>query len=236
MDVLAGIDYPGRLLAVGRTSTGSAVQVYAVGGRSDGSKNRILVAQDKIVSTAAFDVKKSVGNPKLTIYDAMRRVDDRHFISNGDQTGTAIQFARCGRTFRQAMQRRQFEPDKPNYTPRISGYSDAIALEGEPSFGISVVSRNPETKGPLRRFYMEGDPGMDTEMGTGFCVHTYSGDGDPLPPFREAPFRVPMLDSAEETAGMFWDALNHFTRVAVAAKTISASGIVDIAIINLHQK
>ena len=134
------------------------------------------------------------------------------------------------------MQRRQFEPDKPNYTPRISGYMDIRPTDGEPSFGISVVRRNPDTKGPLRSFYMEGDKGMELSEapGAGYCVHTYSGDGNPLPSFTDAPFVVPVLETAAENAEMFWQRLNPDTRVAIAAKTITASGVVDIAIINRH--
>lgn len=235
LDVLAGIDYPGRLLVVGKTAGGLATQVYAVGGRSDGSKNRILVKDDNIVSTEAFDKTKSVGDPKLTIYDAMRRVGTQHIISNGDQTGTAIQYARCGLSFKKAMQRRQFEPDKPNYTPRITGFSDIQPAEGQPSFGLSLTRRNPLTGGPLRSFYMEGDDGLALEPGTGLCLHTYRRNGNPLPSFDEAPFVIPVEESAADTAQMLWERLNPDTRVAIAAKTIDASGQVEFDIINLHQ-
>jgi len=235
LDTLSRVEYPGRFLAIGQTTTGLHVQVYAIGGRSDGSRNRVLVEEDGIVSTAPFDSTKPVGDPKLTIYDAMRRAGTTHFVTNGDQTTTAVQFARSGKPFRAAMNRRWHEPDWPNYTPRISAFTETAAADGEPGFGISVIRRNPETGGPLRKLYVEGDDGMAVEPGTALAVHTYLGNGKPLPSFNESPFTLPTSDCAADTAEMIWERLNPDTRVALAAKTIDAAGGVEIAIINHHE-
>ena len=237
LETLAGVKYPGRLLAVGKTTTGLAAQVYIVEGRSEGSRNRVLIEEDNIVSTKPFDVKKPVGNPKLTIYDAMRRTGTTHVVSNGDQTTTAIQFLRSGKTFQAAMNRRQFEPDKPNYTSRISAFTELKPIEGSPSFGISVVRKLHVTGGPLRNYYEGGYTGLETPAnGVGYAVQTYSGDGKPLPSFNERPFTLPLGEGAEDTAQMIWERLDPENRVAIAAKTISATGIVDISIINQREQ
>lgn len=237
LDVLSGIEYPGRLLVVGKSAGGLAMQVYVVGGRSDGSRNRVLVNEDNIVSTRPYDPKKSVGNPRLTIYDAMRRTGTTHVVSNGDQTTTAIQFLGSGKTFREAMNRRSFESDKPNNTPRISAFTELNPSEDEPTMGISVIVKNQLTGGPLRRYFEEGVTlGMEAPGdGIGYAVHTYRGDGKPLPSFNEHPFTLPLEATATDTAEMLWACLNHDNRVAIAAKTISLSGEVDISIINQRE-
>lgn len=188
------------------------------------------------------DPSLPVGDPELTIYDAMRRVGDVHVVTNGNQTDRIIRYIRAGKTFADAMYATTYEPDEPNYTPRISGFHHFDPDEGQPYFGISVISRGHDGRygfRPYRKLYTDQSPELDfdpldvEEMG--FAVHTYKGNGDPLPSFGELPFRVPVVGSAEEMAGMLWENLDRDNRVAVAAKTFTPEGTVDIRIINRHE-
>lgn len=242
LEILAENYYPGRFLAVGFCPNGDAAQLYAIGGRSEGSKNRVLVEEDNIVSTEVFDPNKSVGDPTLTIYDAMRRYRDVHVVSNGDQTSTAIQYMRCGKTFFEAMESRDYEPDSPNYTPRISGFIDMHSNEeSKPVMGISVIRKVAVSDLAIRNTFSETaespEEKLQLENGLGYAVHTYLGDGKPLPSYDEAPFTIPIQRDAKENAEMLWENLNPETRVAVVAKTISAATLEsEFHIINLHKR
>lgn len=235
LDILAANPYPGRLLVVGFSGQ-AAVQAYAIEGRSCGSRNRVFAQQDNIVSTEIADTLEDVGDPQLTIYDAMRQVGDVHVVSNGAQTNTVAQYLRSGRSFAEAMGVTEHEPDKPNYTPRITAFIDEGAGHDEyPRVGISVIRRNPETAESVRSFYTDNSPKINLSDGVGYAVHTYRGDGNPLPSFNVPPFSIPVKSDATEMAEMLWNNLDLDNRVSVAAKTI-VEGVVDICIINQYPK
>ncbi len=205
----------------------TAVQAYAIGGRSDDSRNRILVLQDNIISTETYDKTKPVTWPELTIYDAMRAAGPVHIVSNGDQTATIVQYLRSGKSFDEAMQSETYEPDTPNFTPRISGYINTEAGENESAYGLTIIRKTPDSDQPIRKSYTEHSPEIQLESGVGYCLHTYAGNDVPLPSFDEPPVRLPILANAREMAELLWNNLNADTRIAVAVKTIAPDGRVN---------
>lgn len=233
LSLLAANPYPGRLLIMGFAGSGVAVQVYAIGGRSEDSRNRVLLLEDNIISTASYDKSKLVSHPELTIYDGMRRSGAAHIASNGDQTATIIQYLRSGQSFEEAMNSRTYEPDAPNFTPRISGFIDATSGASS-KFGLSLIRKAPDSPETIRMFYTENSPEICLEPGVGYGLHTYLGNDDPLPSFDEPPFRLPLLADPEAMAHLIWKHLNADTRVAIAAKTIAPDGQTDFFIINSH--
>jgi hypothetical protein len=243
LEALAANPYPGRLLVIGLSEDGDRiVQAYAIMGRSEGSQNRVFVLNDGIVSTEIADPTKPVGDPELTIYDAMRTVGDTHIVSNGNQTDRVAQYLRSARTFSEAMKATKREPDKPNHTSRITGFYQIDPDETEPSIGISVIRRNKNGHGSIRKLYTDQSPTQEPRLhlseGFGFGVQTYEGDGNPLPPYTEPPFTIPVGGTAEGMATMLWENLDRTNRVAVVAKTIGLNdGEVEVkfSIINRHQ-
>jgi IMP cyclohydrolase len=232
MEALAANPYPGRGIVLGVSEGGEqAVQAYWVMGRSENSRNRVLVEnEDGSVRTEAFDPSK-VLDPSLIIYNAMRTVDQfhsTHVVSNGDQTDTLVdeinrRHARLSLSerFLDALIQREFEPDAPNFTPRITATTFTPLQPGfsDGRYNYSLIKRNPTTGGAEHTFG-GGSLGGIPE-GTGICFHTYNGDGDPLPAFEGSPFAVPVQETAEEIAGTLWESLDAQNRVAIVAKTIN---------------
>lgn len=236
LEILANNPYPGRVLAQGFIGD-VAVQACAIMGRSPDSRNRIYTEEDGIVSTEVFDKSKPAKDPALTIYDAMRRTGDFHVVSNGDQTSTAIQHLRAGSTFEDAMKSRRYEPDAPNFTPRITGFIDLRNLTAErvAAAGISVIRKLPVSDLALHTFFNYYNlSGFAQRSGGGRAVHTYQRNDDPLPSFKEEPFSIPLRDNASEMARLLWNNLDKDNRVAVAAKVFTRDDH-DIHIINAHQ-
>ncbi len=205
--------YPGRGIVMGRSTEGLQIQVYWVMGRSENSRNRLLVVKDDVVKTVPFDESK-VKDPSLIIYNAMRRVGGFHVVSNGDQTDTIAEYLENMHpaSFRSALQTREFEPDAPNYTSRISGLMFMNDNYGD----LSIIRRNAEGKS-AHSFYT---PNLTEIKGVGLCVHTYANDGDPIPQFEGNPYPVPLKGSVEEIASAYWDVLNAQNRVALVVKRI----------------
>ena len=240
LSLLADNPYPGRLLVVGFAGE-AAVLAYAVQGRSEGSRNRRLVVQDNIASTEIANTSLTVGDPELTIYDAMRRVNDVEIVSNGNQTDRVVRYLRSGKTIAEALEATDHEPDKPNFTPRITGFIDGDPDDDEPFIGLSVISKNPEGEGSVRRLYtnkskMENAVGHSPDTAkVGWSVHTYQGEGDPLPSFDEPPFTIPVHEGARDMAEMLWENMDSSNRVAVVAKTITALGVVSFHVIDKNE-
>jgi len=229
LSILAENPYPGRLLVVGFAGEVSVI-AYAVQGRSEGSRNRRLVVQDNIVSTEIADPSLPVGDPELTIYDAMRRVGDVEIVSNGNQTDRVVRYLRSGKKIAEALEATDHEPDAPNFTPRITGFLDGDPDTREPYIGLSVISKNPLGEGSIRKLYTNYSPelakGLHSDRpNIGWTVHTYKGEGSPLPSFDEPPFIIPIQDRAKDMAEMLWENMDSNNRVAVAAKTISSLGV-----------
>jgi IMP cyclohydrolase len=230
-----------------------SVQAYWVMGRSDNSKNRVLIQDKTTVRTQAFDESKMT-DPSLVIYNAMVETyitqlinptadhcnTTLFIVSNGDQTDSVRERAsnpyyydgEWQGSFQQALLKREFEPDAPNFTPRITGMLAVRESASYDRYYYSIIRRNPSTERPEHAFG-QGDLARDIPSGAGICFHTYEGDGNPLPAFEGSPYAVPLESNAEEIAGAVWQNLNYEKRVALAIKTIDKkSGEVEVKIIN----
>jgi len=211
--------YPGRGLVLGRSSDGAAwLQVYWIMGRSPNSRNRVFEAEGAILRTAPHD-PATLREPALVIYEAMLELPGVHIVSNGDQTQTIRDEIASGGSFESALQKREREPDAPNYTPRISGLIDL--REGEPVFALSILKANPADPNLTDRtsFRPAAPP-----PGLGLALTTYEGDGDPLPAFRGDPLWLPLEGDPDQVADRYWKGLDADNRVALAVKRIPASG------------
>lgn len=248
MQAIADNPYPGRGIVLGVSADGTqAVETYWVMGRSENSRNRVLKNDGGVIKTDAFDPSK-VQDPSLIIYNALRTAGayspdsaiDAHIVSNGDQTDTvAQQIVKPASgddvydSFRRALFTREFEPDAPNYTPRITGMITLGATFGRSPgrYDYSIINRAYNTGQAEHTF---GSGSLDViPNGGGLCFHTYEGDGNPLPSFDQSPFVIPVQVDAQETAEAFWDVLDADNRVALVTKTIDRdTGIVDYHIIN----
>lgn len=230
---LATNPYPGRGIVAGIDRTGGyMVQVYWIMGRSPNSRNRVFDADDNgRLFTEAADPSK-VDDPSLIIYNAMREMGLNYVVSNGDQTDTVISsLVPSMFSLDLALRGREYEPDKPNFTPRITAIS-SIVKKVRVALFMSVLRKSPFGKG-CDRFTYELTPAP----GFGYCITTYSGDGDPLPSFSGDPVLMPLVGGIEEIANDYWRVLNEENRVSLAVKSIQiSSGNSSIHIINKYAK
>ncbi len=218
MKNLAGNSYPGRGIILGRSDVGQLIQVYWVMGRSPNSRNRILVLEKNIIKTTPFGPTK-VEDPSLIIYNAMKKFGDYHVVSNGTQTDTVKKdiVLSLGKTFH--------EPDDPNFTPRITGLTNQKTGE----MVLSKISQNPaDHKKSIRSYYFY----QNIKPGFGFCLHTYSGDGNPLPTFDKDPYLVSLTGNINKIAKTYWKLLNKENRVALVVKGIGKGKKDSFVIIN----
>ncbi len=222
--------YPGRGIVLGRSKDNkNAVIAYFIMGRSENSRNRIFSITDDGIRTEAYDPEK-LEDPSLIIYHPVRVFDGKTIVTNGDQTDTIRDFLAEGKCYRHALMTREFEPDNPNYTPRISG---VVLPDG--SYKLSILkSMNGDPTCCCRYFYEYDAP----KAGVGHFIHTYMHDGTPLPSFEGEPKLVALdSDSAEEFAGLLWDSLNEENKVSLFVRYIDlATGDTDDIIINKHDE
>lgn len=196
LDFLKNTSYPGRGIVVGKDCV-----YYFIMGRSENSRNRVFVETEDGIRTEAYDSAK-LSDPSLIIYHPVRALGDDLVVTNGDQTDTICEH----RDFRRALMTREYEPDAPNFTPRISAI-----VHADGSFELSILKH--ENGRCLREFFCyEG-----CEAGEGYFISTYQGDGDPLPTFRGEPMKV-ALPTPEE----LWQALNSENRVSLYARVNGA--------------
>jgi len=221
-------EYPGRGIVLGRDEQDDLVEAYWVEGRSPNSRNRVLAEKDDTsIETVAHDPSK-VEDPSLIIYNAMRSRRHGegvlHIVSNGDQTDTVYETAshkkilRPSDAFCEALFKREFEPDDPNFTARITG-SVAVGSAFN-QYNYSIIRRNPVTGQPEHTF--GGGQLADIPAGAGLCFHTYERNGNPLPTFEAGPYAVPMGINANEIAEELWDSLNDQNRVGLAVRTFDS--------------
>jgi len=195
--------YPGRGIVIGFGPGGEQVQIYWLMGRSENSKNRIFVQnKDGSVSTKAFDEKK-LTDPSLIIYNPLKIVNGVHIISNGDQTDTIAEFLAKGKSAEEALKTRTYEPDAPNYTPRISG-----VFYPNGSYAISIIKKNPKRES----IFIEKEAGA---ANIGEMLTTYEGNGNPLPSFSGLPRLMPIKNTAEENLDFYWNMLNQQYRISI---------------------
>lgn len=231
LEALRSNRYPGRGICIGLDETGGRLfQVYWIMGRSANSRNRVFVADGGELRTEPADASK-VEDASLIIYNAMRGIDGSFIVTNGNQTDTIYEALADGSTFVQALETRQYEPDAPNFTPRISGLS---LVDGEHVCTyLSVLKKSPFGDGCSRQtFQYETLP-----AGMGYTVTTYTGDGSPLPSFEGEPYLLPLEGGPTEAAGTLWDALDADNRVSLAVKAVKlATGDSEILIVNAYER
>ena len=219
--------YPGRGILLGQTPDGTrAVVAYFIMGRSENSRNRVFVVDGDGIRTQAFDESK-LTDPSLIIYAPVRTVDDCTVVTNGNQTDTIVAHMRKGWSFSDALRSRTFEPDAPNYTPRISGF-----LQDCGNYTLSILKAANGDPAACRRFFYEY---TDPIPGQGHFIHTYASDGDPLPSFIGEPRTVATEDDMRSFAQKLWASLNEANKVALFVRYITLeTGETDTTIINRH--
>src|SRR5690554_22510 len=225
-------EYPGRGIIIGLSpDAGSYIQVYWLMGRSEASRNRILVAEKGFVRTEIPDTGK-VKDPSLLVYYPVKHWRNCHIVTNGDQTDTIYSFLKQEKNFDDALMTRNFEPDAPHYTPRISCLLD---LEDQKcAYRLSIIKAavsNPACCGRYFFHYAKAVPGW------GHCLHTYAGNGNPLPPFAGEPLLVKVFNDPRETAEYYWNLLNRENKVALLVKAVCIkTGKTSLEIINKHHR
>lgn len=228
---LKGNSYPGRGIVIGRSEDGSkAVTAYFIMGRSENSRNRIFVEEGEGIRTEAFDPSR-LTDPSLIIYAPVRVLGKDTIVTNGDQTDTIYEGLEKGLTFERALTSREFEPDAPNYTPRISGI---LHVEnGTYGYQLSILkSDNGRPESCIRYTFDYAAP----VAGEGRFIHTYQGDGSPLPSFEGEPKRVAIPDDIDSFTDMLWSSLNEDNKVSLFVRYISiADGTYETRIVNKNQ-
>ena len=228
-ELLAGNSYPGRGILLGKSPSGKAVSAYFIMGRSENSRNRVFALKDGELFTEPFDPAK-VKDPSLIIYAALRKCGGSLVVTNGDQTDTIVEHLEKGGSFEEALRTREFEPDAPNYTPRISGIVD-FAGDGF-SYRISILKSEDADGSACARYTYDYEP----EAGLGHLIHTYRCDGDPLPSFEGEPGRVAVVDDIEEFTAKLWGSLDQDNRISLYVRyTDPASGVFEDRLINKNQ-
>ncbi len=225
--LLRGNSYPGRGILLGRSADGKyAVAAYFIMGRSENSRNRVFEATEDGIRTRAFDESKMT-DPSLIIYHPVRRLENgTTIVTNGDQTDTIRQHMAEGHCYRHGLHARTFEPDAPNYTPRISG---VVLPDGK--YALSILkSLDGDPSCCCRYFYEYENPAA----GMGHFISTYQGDGSPLPSFAGEPIPVSVTaPNAATLARELWDSLNGDNKVALFVRYTSLeTGRLETSIIN----
>ena len=199
--------YPGRGILLGATPSGKSAVAYFIMGRSENSRNRVFERTEDGIRTRAYDESRMT-DPSLIIYHPVRRVGRGLVVTNGDQTDTLRDYLLSGRTFAGALRTREFEPDGPNWTPRISGL-----LSPDGSYKLSILKAGSAEGAPCLRFFYEYEKAVP---GAGHFISTYEGFGSPLPSFQGEPVEVELPElSASELAEKLWGALNEDNRVSL---------------------
>ena len=217
--------YPGRGIILGRSAGNeSAVIAYWIMGRSANSRNRVFTETEDGIQTEAFDPSK-LEDPSLIIYHPVRVVGDKTIVTNGDQTDTIRDALLEHHCYRHALQQREFEPDAPNYTPRISG-----VVEKNGDYKLSILkSNNGDPSSCLRYFFEYNNP----KAGEGHFISTYMGDGNPLPSFEGEPKLVKLEGGIDAFGDLLWKALNEDNKVSLFVRYIHLeTGAVDSRIYN----
>lgn len=229
-EYLSNNTYPGRGVLIGKSADGNfAVIAYFIMGRSENSRNRIFEEDGCGIRTRAFDESK-LTDPSLIIYAPVRVLGTTTIVTNGDQTDTVYNYLKSGRTFEEALRSRTFEPDGPNFTPRISG---ELIVEGGMSYKLSILKSDcGREEAALRYFYEYAEP-LD---GEGRLIHTYQCDGNPIPSFQGEPVRVKLEGDIDTFTQTVWNALNGDNKVSLFTRYIDLkTGEYETRIVNKNQ-
>ena len=221
-NLLKNNTYPGRGIVVGKSADGkNAMIAYFIMGRSENSRNRIFERFDGGMRTKAFDESK-LSDPSLIIYNPYLSAKGGNIdiITNGDQTNTVYDFINDGATFEDALMTREFEPDEPNFTPRISGILYYCFPRSEFTYKLSILKSSNGRPEACNRYFYNYVP----ECGIGHFIHTYKCDGNPIPSFYGEPEEVSLPNTAEELADLVWNNLNEDNKVSLFVRSIPLDG------------
>ncbi len=219
--------YPGRGIVIGKSEDGKkAVFAYFIMGRSENSRNRVFKEVDGNVFTEPFDYSK-VEDPSLIIYAAIRNHENKMIVTNGDQTDTIYEFLKEGKCFKHALKTREFEPDFPNFTPRISGM--LTFKENDFKYQMSILKSADEKGSACNRYFYEYAP----LNGLGHFIHTYVCDGNPIPTFQGEPERVKIPNSIDDFTNEIWTSLNESNKISLYVRYVDIeSGVYENRMIN----
>ena len=226
-DRIRGNSYVGRGIVIGKSADGKkACTAYFIMGRSANSRNRIFAERDGEVFTEPFDASK-VQDPSLIIYAAIRSLDNHLIVTNGNQTDTIYDALRVGGSFSGALATRDFEPDAPNFTPRISGM--LTFANGDFTYDLSIL-KSADAAGTACNRYTFSYPAL---AGLGHFVHTYVCDGNPIPTFQGEPERVAIPSDIDEFTNDLWDALDADNKISLYVRYVDlATGEAENRLIN----
>ena len=228
---LKGNAYPGRGIVIGKSADGTkAVTAYFIMGRSENSRNRVFVEDGDGIRTQAFDPSK-LTDPSLIIYAPVRVLGNKTIVTNGEQTDTIYEGMDKQLTFEQCLRTREFEPDAPNYTPRISGI---MHLEGGGyNYAMSILKSSNGNPDSCHRYTFAYEAPVN---GEGHFIHTYMCDGNPLPSFEGEPKLVEIPDDMDAFTEMLWNSLNAENKVSLFVRYIDiATGNYETRIVNKNQ-
>ncbi len=228
---LSGNVYPGRGIIIGKSADGRyAVTAYFIMGRSTNSRNRVFVGDGEGIRTQAFDPAK-LEDPSLIIYAPVRVLGSSTIVTNGDQTDTVYNLMKEGKTFEESLRTREFEPDAPNFTPRISGIMNVS--DGNYDFALSILKSDDGDPSACNRFtYAYENP----KAGVGRFIHTYMTDGNPLPSYAGEPTAVELKGSIDEFTDEVWSSLNEDNKVSLFVRYIDIeTGKYETRIINKNK-
>ena len=220
--------YPGRGIVIGKSEDGTkAVAAYFIMGRSENSRNRVFVKDGEGIRTQAFDPSK-LTDPSLIIYAPVRVLGNKTIVTNGDQTDTIYDGMDHQMTFEQSLRTREFEPDAPNYTPRISGIMHVE--NGTYNYAMSILKSNNGNPDSCSRFTFAYE---NPAAGEGHFIHTYMHDGNPLPSFEGEPKLVSIPNDMDEFTSLLWESLNEDNKVSLFVRYINiADGTYETRIVN----
>lgn len=212
-DYLAAKEYPGRGIILGKSEDNRAVFAYFIMGRSTNSRNRVFEVSNDDIRTKAFD-ESLLSDPSLIIYSPVRVLGKKIIVTNGDQTDTIYEYLKDKKTFEDALYTRTFEPDAPNFTPRISGLID---IESGLKLKLSILKSDEGDESQSLRFFYNYD---NPKPGEGFLIHTYKENSDPLKSFEGEPIKVSLKGSIDEFCNSLWNSLNTDNKIALAVRYI----------------
>lgn len=223
--------YPGRGIVIGKTPDGKkAVTAYFIMGRSSNSRNRVFVEDGAGIRTQAFDPSK-LEDPSLIIYAPVRVLGNKTIVTNGDQTDTIYEGMDKQMTFEQSLRCREFEPDGPNYTPRISGIMHIES--GTYNYAMSILKSNNGNPDACNRYTFAYE---NPAAGEGHFIHTYMQDGNPLPSFEGEPKLVDIMDDMDAFTEMVWSSLNEDNKVSLFVRYIDIeTGAYETRIVNKNK-